>query len=463
MYQIDNSSSAATKPAHTAEGTKGFFHDGTGNDDATIVTAEFLNTIQDELVNVLDEGGIAQNKADDTQLASAINQLVADGSKQFISNGDMSLDTRRGAEPAFSVNGGVTWICDRIFCQQNLDSNTAVEIKLAAWNDGGTNDATLKGVEDFERCAQVKCTQAITNNDAGNTKFFTGFRYGIEYSKLTTLFDDDFTLSFYLKSSVAGKFSVGWFIPDVGTILTGKSLVKQFEVTTANVAQKFEITFSAIARNSLPNNFVFNDTAIHIFIAGLNYGSYAVAPAGLDVVNTGDMKVACTDNGNYLDTINHTLQLTGLQIDVGSKAKAFRHQSIQSNLIENNRYIERIAHLEFSGHSTRQHGEVIGIPISQKRSGEVRIYGKITDLNTGTEYPLSSPQHIGNSAFDGTLLAPTAQSNNDVGGRDGLNTAYNLGLATNTSFQVYSTPKDASGNYHFKITGVIISSDDVWS
>jgi hypothetical protein len=74
MYQIDNPSAVVTQPASTAAGTAGFFTDGNpaAGVPATIVPAEWLNAVQEEMVNVLAAAGIAQSKSAFNQLAAAI-------------------------------------------------------------------------------------------------------------------------------------------------------------------------------------------------------------------------------------------------------------------------------------------------------------------------------------------------------------------------------------------------------
>lgn len=85
MYQIDNPTAAVALPASTAPGTPGFFTDGSpvGGVPATIVPAEWLNAVQQELINVIDAAGGTPTKNAFTQLATAIqsgklNRAAAD-------------------------------------------------------------------------------------------------------------------------------------------------------------------------------------------------------------------------------------------------------------------------------------------------------------------------------------------------------------------------------------------------
>jgi hypothetical protein len=79
MYQIDNSTAAGSQPASTPDGTPGWFTDGnplTG-DPATILPAEWLNSLMMEGLNLLAAANIAPDKSQFNQWATAITTLIA--------------------------------------------------------------------------------------------------------------------------------------------------------------------------------------------------------------------------------------------------------------------------------------------------------------------------------------------------------------------------------------------------
>ena len=77
MHRIDNRFAATIMPVPTPQGTAGFFTEGdpTTGTSPTIVDADFLNTLQEELMNVLAKGGVAPLKTDNTQLLHALSAL----------------------------------------------------------------------------------------------------------------------------------------------------------------------------------------------------------------------------------------------------------------------------------------------------------------------------------------------------------------------------------------------------
>ncbi len=78
MYQIDTSTAVGVEPTPGAPGTPGYFTDGNpvGNIPATVVSADWLNAIQDELLSILAAAGITPSKATRNQVLSALDILI---------------------------------------------------------------------------------------------------------------------------------------------------------------------------------------------------------------------------------------------------------------------------------------------------------------------------------------------------------------------------------------------------
>lgn len=87
VFQIDATTAVATEPTRTALGTVGHFSNGDpgAGVPATIPGDEWFNMVQNELLNTLSEAGITPDKADDTQLAQAVNALIAASSSVITS------------------------------------------------------------------------------------------------------------------------------------------------------------------------------------------------------------------------------------------------------------------------------------------------------------------------------------------------------------------------------------------
>jgi len=77
MYRIDNRYATPSQPTPLAAGPPGYFTEGnpqTGT-SATIVNADWLNQVQEELMTILARGGITPSKTSNGQVLAALNKL----------------------------------------------------------------------------------------------------------------------------------------------------------------------------------------------------------------------------------------------------------------------------------------------------------------------------------------------------------------------------------------------------
>ena len=104
-YKIDNSSASASKPARGSVGPQpnGFFQD-TSPSGGTVVPADFLNMVQDELCEFIKSRGITLDKADDGQLEDAIKDAFQTTTPSRIINPFMNYAHFRDEKPS-GTNG----------------------------------------------------------------------------------------------------------------------------------------------------------------------------------------------------------------------------------------------------------------------------------------------------------------------------------------------------------------------
>lgn len=82
MFRIDSPATAAAAPAIAAPGaTIGYFTEGdpVNSIPATVVSADWLNTVQEELVGLVLAAGLTPAKPNRTQVLSAIQTLIQNG------------------------------------------------------------------------------------------------------------------------------------------------------------------------------------------------------------------------------------------------------------------------------------------------------------------------------------------------------------------------------------------------
>jgi hypothetical protein len=135
MYQIDNPTAAAARPASTAAGSAGWFTDGNpaGNVAATIVPAEWLNMVQAELINIPGAAGIALNKATSNQVLAALIAMFAPPAGT-VRNAKMSV-TAASASGTFTADQIV--VAAALNGQPFLLANFNQTINLATTGAGG--------------------------------------------------------------------------------------------------------------------------------------------------------------------------------------------------------------------------------------------------------------------------------------------------------------------------------------
>lgn len=84
MYRIDNPSAAPTRPTPKAPGTPGYFTggDAVAGTEATIVEADWLNVVQEELIAILDADSLPHSKTATNQVITAILDLIAKNTRK---------------------------------------------------------------------------------------------------------------------------------------------------------------------------------------------------------------------------------------------------------------------------------------------------------------------------------------------------------------------------------------------
>jgi hypothetical protein len=148
MFQIDNATAAATKPASTPPGNAGYFTDGNPatNQAATIVPAEWLNSIMLELLNVLTAAGVTPDKAQFNQLATAIGNNVKASAPVIGAVRSLAINVAAGATNA-AVRADEIIVGTALGGRKYVLANVNATLNLAITGAGGmdTGTATANG------------------------------------------------------------------------------------------------------------------------------------------------------------------------------------------------------------------------------------------------------------------------------------------------------------------------------
>ena len=220
------------------------------------------------------------------------------------------------------------------------------------------------------------------------------------------------TVSFWCKSSVTGEYGA--------TMRNGSSNRFNQQSITINTADTWEyktITYTGDTGGTWGKT---NGVGM-IFQLSLAMGSTYQGTAG-DSWKT-SIEVASSNQVNWLATAGNTFYLTGLQIELGSKATPFEHRSYDDELNRCRRYYQE-KHFGQSG--------LVAVGITWDQSAAVAQIDFLKEMRTEPSITMpTSGQAVGTMSFLSSSSFPTTT---------GSNTATNI---TTTNFRVYGS--DYSG------------------
>jgi len=262
-----------------------------------------------------------------------------------------------------------------------------------------TNTSTTSGTSDYRQMVQIIEAQNIANS---------GWNYTSASSYVT--------LSFWVRTSVAGKYGI--------VLVTGDTPHYQFSFTETLAADTWTKVTKTISGNS---NLVFNnDNGAGLTIAIVPwYGTdYTDASATLDSWVVFDTTTYFpTDIVNWAGTSSATFDVTGVQLEVGSTATPFEHEDFGTTFRKCQRYFELLGHavdvsgtafslmsLPFNGGTSNQW---LDIPFMvEKRAAP-------TSIVAFNGYTQPTPTEIGFSTNGVTMYKNAQMDFRKVGGSDG--------------------------------------------
>jgi len=229
--------------------------------------------------------------------------------------------------------------------------------------------------------------EVTTKEDALADDEFANIQYRIEAQDLQSLAfgtsdAKKITLSFWVRSSLAGKYSVLFYLVD-----DVRSNTQSFTISSADTWEHKTITIDGDTTGVIDN-----DNG-----AGLNI-SFVLA-AGADYAGTPHSDwgaYSATDDFAFSDQVNFiaqtgTFYLTGLQVEIGSQATPFEHRSFGEELALCQRYCVQIvntenvsAHIILAGMSRGSTNKNFTLPLPvtmRNTTPSVTLTGEVRLLN----------------------------------------------------------------------------------
>jgi len=253
------------------------------------------------------------------ELAALIGSGQAQGDKNLIINGAMTVDQRHDGSSFTIVNGNAT---------------TGVIADRFRVNEASGAEMTGQRVADapvgFEYSSKLTVTTA--DSSLGSTEFHRMIQpiEGKNISNLNwgTSNAKTLTLTFYVKSSLTGQYYISVF-----NNAADRTLLKGYTISSANTWEKKTIT---VIGDQTGTWLTTNAVGIYLMWS-LGTGS-TYQSSTLDAYQAGFF-MAKSDQVNLAATNGSTWQLTGVQLEVGDgPGTAFEHEDVGTTLAKCQRY-----------------------------------------------------------------------------------------------------------------------------
>jgi hypothetical protein len=339
------------------------------------------------------------------ELAALIGSGQAQENKNLVINGAMTVDQRNQTTTATG------YTVDRFaIAKSNFD-----ELVIAITQD--TDNPSGNGFAHSLKLAVTTAESAI----AADELLYLDTRFegqNIQHLCYGTSSAKSLTLSFWVKSPLAGKHSVNFY-----QSTPVRSNLQSYTVSSANTWEYKTITIDGDTSGNIAN-----DTTAEIFLFWpLAGGSdYHGTP------HTGWGAYTATDDCMFSDQVNLAGQtgnffLTGVQLEIGDVATAFEHEDIGTTLRKCQRYYYQLAQGSYMivgmNDTTSNCETTFGLPV------EMRADPTLGTSGTSSEYSIR--QNGSNIACDS---GPTILGS---GGKNVVGIRFTKGSGLNTSFASY--------------------------
>tara|TARA_Y100001937_G_scaffold116968_1_gene169599 strand:+ start:189 stop:1271 length:1083 start_codon:yes stop_codon:yes gene_type:complete len=250
------------------------------------------------------------------ELAALIGGQKALGDKNFVINGAMQV-AQRGTSG--TTNTGYNSV-DRFATQAIAADNLAMTLTQETDSPAGFSNSLKVTVTTAETALASDEFFSVQHRIEGQN--LQSLQYGASGAK-------SLTLSFYVKSTTTGTYTVAFQQIDGARVITST-----YAISSANTWEKKTLTFTGDTSGSFAND---NGESLRIYwflAAGSDYTSVDSTAWSAYA----DNKVAYGHAVNIIDSTSKTWQLAGVQLEVGDVATAFEVEDFGTTLAKCQRY-----------------------------------------------------------------------------------------------------------------------------
>ena len=294
------------------------------------------------------------------------------GTKNLIINGNMQI-AQRGTV-AVTAGGGETYTLDRYAMLNYWGSG---QVTVLSSTDAPTGHSNSIGL--------TVNTSAPLNGASG---YYCTLFQCIEGYNTQHAYNQNITISFWVKSSITGTYSVTLTnVKNSSTTSTTRVYVAEYTINSVNTWEQKTITVDLSSGTSSGTWNTTNGTGLCL---GFNLGgeSNRKGDTYLDTWGTvgSTFDIQSADQVNWLSTTGATFNISQLQLEVGDTATPFEVMPYDMNLARCQRYYWKWTGESPSGYPTFAAGHVFGT----------------TDVRVALTYPCTM-RAIPNVGYGGTI------------------------------------------------------------
>jgi hypothetical protein len=299
------------------------------------------------------------------QLAALIGSGQAQGDKNLIINGAMTVDQRNQTTTATG------YTVDR-FHVANVNFD---ELVIAVTQD--TDNPSGNGFANSLKLAVTTAESAIAADELlyYNTRLegqnLQQLCYGTSSAK-------SLTLSFWVKSPLAGKHAVNFY-----QTTPARSNLQSYTVSSANTWEYKTITIDGDASGNIAND---NSVELYVYWPLAGGSDYHGTP------HTGWGAYSATDDFMFSDQVNLAGQtgnffITGIQLEIGDVATPFEHESFAETLQKCQRYFQRyVSGANYTAFGVAQMGSSTNFKCAVEMVTTMRASSTFSASNTGINH-----------------------------------------------------------------------------
>ena len=257
------------------------------------------------------------------QLAALIGSGQAQGNRNLIINGGMNVAQRSASVTGIGATSGY-FTLDRF--KTTFGATSAGRFTMS--------QSTVADLEGFSNALKVDCTTADTSIAAGELFVIQNPLEGLNLQRLkaSSSATKAFTLSFYAKSNASRAIATEFEF----TNGTNKQISKLHTIGTSWA--RYTMTVPAASSTQIDDDNSSELTINFWLHAGSTYTSGTINDDALAPTTSANRAPGI---GSLFASTNNTLEITGIQFELGEQATPFEHENFGTTLAKCQRYFHR--------------------------------------------------------------------------------------------------------------------------